>query len=128
MYVGSTVASSGLTQCYSDGIVGEVLFYALHKVLGDAYYTPSLHRVWVKIYSRMLKTIIPVAVSCELKGKAAAAAGKSEDEGPSRTTVMFHAHPPPGSDNDGEPPLKCQEILDNNNSERREQVRPASKV
>lgn len=51
----------------SDGIVGEVLFYTLRMCLGKSIYLPSVHRVWVKVYSRMLRTIVPVAVALELK-------------------------------------------------------------
>lgn len=41
--------------------------------LGDRYYSQSIHAAWVKIYSRMLKTIVPVAISYELKsGKSKA--------------------------------------------------------
>ncbi len=40
-------------------------------VLGDVYYTPQVHSAWVRIYSRMLRTIVPVAVSMELKDGSA---------------------------------------------------------
>jgi hypothetical protein len=50
-----------------DGIVGEVLFWVLKQVLGATAYTAELHTAWIKIYSRMLKTIVPVAVALELK-------------------------------------------------------------
>jgi len=49
------------------GIVGDVLFWTLRKVIGDASYTEEVHRVWVKVYSRMLKTIVPSAVAHELQ-------------------------------------------------------------
>ena len=51
-----------------DAVVGDVLFWTLRKVMGEAYYTLELHKVWVKIYSRMLKTLVPAGVALELKG------------------------------------------------------------
>lgn len=51
----------------TDGIVGEVLFYVLHFVLGPSVYTREVHIAWVKVYNRMIRTIIPVAVSLELR-------------------------------------------------------------
>eukprot|EP01038_Epipyxis_sp_PR26KG_P005052 gene5052-7053_t len=48
------------------GIVGEVLFWALRNCLGDSVYTPECHFGWTKIYSRMLRTMVPVAVAHEL--------------------------------------------------------------
>ena len=50
--------------------MGEVLFWCLKKCLGMKAYTPSVHHAWVKVYSRMLRTIIPVAVALELKGQS----------------------------------------------------------
>lgn len=48
------------------GILGEVMFWTLEKCLGTSY-TPELHRSWVKIFSQMLKVIIPIAIHHELK-------------------------------------------------------------
>lgn len=48
------------------GIVGEVMFWSLRKCLGPVY-DSDVHRVWVKIFSRMLKIMVPVAVSFELR-------------------------------------------------------------
>lgn len=50
-----------------DGVVGEVLFYVLRLCLGPLVYTYDVHRAWVKVYSRMLKVIVPIAISYELK-------------------------------------------------------------
>ena len=47
------------------GIVGEVLFYSVKKCIGPAY-TPNVHLAWIKIFSRMLKYIVPTAVAFEL--------------------------------------------------------------
>jgi uncharacterized membrane protein YgcG len=51
----------------ADGIVGEVLFWALRLVVGTEAYTDQLHSAWVKVYSRMLRVIVPVAISWELE-------------------------------------------------------------
>jgi len=49
------------------GIVGEVLFWALRFVIGNETYTDTTHSAWVKIYSRMLRIIVPAAISWELQ-------------------------------------------------------------
>ena len=41
----------------------------MKRCLGSAY-TQAVHRAWVKVYSRMLRTIVPVAVTLELKGQS----------------------------------------------------------
>jgi hemoglobin-like flavoprotein len=53
------------------GINGEVLFYTLRECLGSGY-TDIAHRGWVKIYSRMLITIVPRVVRFELANTEAA--------------------------------------------------------
>jgi len=55
-----------LVLIFSDGVVGEVLFFVLHTLLGDEVYSRDLHIAWVKIYNRMIRTIIPVAVALEV--------------------------------------------------------------
>jgi hypothetical protein len=50
------------------GIMGEVLFWALRKCLGEIFNTAA-HLVWVKILSTMLRHMVPVAVAYELKTK-----------------------------------------------------------
>ena len=47
--------------------MGEVLFWALREVVGTEFYTDKLHSAWVKVYSRMLRVIVPVAISWELE-------------------------------------------------------------
>ena len=39
--------------------------------VGAELYTYDIHQSWVKIYSRMLKTMVPVAVAHELKDGSA---------------------------------------------------------
>lgn len=51
------------------GIFGEVLFWALKKTLGPEIYTAAVHGAWIKIYSKMLTVIIPVAVAYEINHK-----------------------------------------------------------
>eukprot|EP00401_Gymnodinium_catenatum_P081185 CAMPEP_0117528724 /NCGR_PEP_ID=MMETSP0784-20121206/37461_1 /TAXON_ID=39447 /ORGANISM="" /LENGTH=131 /DNA_ID=CAMNT_0005325017 /DNA_START=314 /DNA_END=709 /DNA_ORIENTATION=- len=53
------------------GVVGEVLFWAIRNVVGSEAYTFEVHQAWVKLYSRMLKTMVPVAVAHELKDGSA---------------------------------------------------------
>jgi len=47
-------------------VVGEVLLWALEKVMG-ASYDAQMNLAWVKVYSRLLMIIIPTAVALELK-------------------------------------------------------------
>lgn len=49
-----------------DGIVGEVLFWTLKEVLGEETYTSQVHFAYVRIFSRMLSVIVPIAVSFEI--------------------------------------------------------------
>ena len=51
--------------------MGEVLFWAIRTCVGADLYTYDIHQAWVKIYSRMLKTMVPVAVAHELKDGSA---------------------------------------------------------
>ena len=47
------------TYDYTDGIVGDVLFWSLRKCIGHEY-DFTTHRAWVRIFSAMLKVrIIP---------------------------------------------------------------------
>ena len=56
---------------YIDGMVGEVLFWSLRQVLGPNDYNLNAHRVWIRVYSRMLKVMVPIAVAHELKDGSA---------------------------------------------------------
>jgi hemoglobin-like flavoprotein len=47
------------------GIVGDVLFYSLQKCLGSESYSEPTERAWIKIYSSMLKHIVPRALHHE---------------------------------------------------------------
>ena len=49
------------------GVVGEVFFWTIHHSLGDEAYTVETHSVWVKIFSRMLSVMVPVALAYEIK-------------------------------------------------------------
>ncbi len=48
--------------------MGEVLFWVLKHCLGQRVYSMATHAAWVKVYSRMLTTIVPIAIGMELKG------------------------------------------------------------
>lgn len=71
----------------TDAVVGEVLFYVLRQCLGPNVYMQDVHQVWVKVYSRMLKTIVPTAVDCELKGYRHHS--EPEQRPPVRASYMF---------------------------------------
>lgn len=71
-----------------DGVVGEVLFYVLKACLGPTIYIASVHRAWVKVYSRMLTTIVPVAISMELKHNSPALQTRTTEM---RSSFMFSA-------------------------------------
>jgi len=43
------------------------LLWTLKRVLGFETYTTAVHQAWLKIYCRMIRTIIPVAVALELR-------------------------------------------------------------
>ena len=49
------------------GIMGESLIWALSKCLGPTVFTPACGRAWVRIFCRMIKIIIPVAVAYEIE-------------------------------------------------------------
>lgn len=52
-----------------DGLFGEVLFWTIKLCVGKAVYDMPTHTAWVKIYSRMLSHIVPIAVKYELQHK-----------------------------------------------------------
>lgn len=43
------------------------MFWTLKTVLGEETYDKRVHEAWVRIFSRMLSVIVPVAVSFEIK-------------------------------------------------------------
>lgn len=53
------------------GVVGEVLFWSIRLCTGPTIYTYEVHQAWVKIYSHMLKTMVPLAVAHELRDNSA---------------------------------------------------------
>mmetsp|Transcript_14090 Transcript_14090/g.23440 ORF Transcript_14090/g.23440 Transcript_14090/m.23440 type:complete len:339 (+) Transcript_14090:50-1066(+) len=53
------------------GVVGEVLFWSIRECLGAELYNFETHGIWVKLYSRMLKTMVPLAVAAEMKDASA---------------------------------------------------------
>lgn len=93
-----------------DGIVGDVLFWTLRRVLGSDYFTPALLRIWIKIYSRMLKSIMPVAVVCELNAEKEGANGVVRQDVAAKM-FPFHAASKLPYDQDDLIPLESQKIL-----------------
>lgn len=53
-------------KCYEYMLVGEVLFWSLHKCLGREY-TKDVHKAWCKIFSRLLDMMVPVAAAHEMQ-------------------------------------------------------------
>ncbi len=51
------------------GIVGEVLFYSLRQVQGPELFTSEAELCWIKVYSAMIRVIVPLAVTYERCGK-----------------------------------------------------------
>lgn len=45
-----------------------MLIYAIKETVGPDAFNPTVHLAWIKIYSRMLRTMVPVAVAHELNG------------------------------------------------------------
>lgn len=58
---------------FTDGLLGDVLFWALERCVGEDIYNHEMHIAWVKIYSRMLRTMVPMAVAHELRNGSAQA-------------------------------------------------------
>lgn len=54
------------SDCCSDGLVGEVLFWSIRQCTGPKIYTYDVHQAWIKIYSHMLRVMVPLAVAYEL--------------------------------------------------------------
>jgi hemoglobin-like flavoprotein len=50
------------------GVVGDVLFWCIKTCIGAEAFTPAVELSWVKIYSKMLQVIVPVAVRYEKEG------------------------------------------------------------
>jgi len=47
--------------------VGEVLFWTLEKVLGPIRFDVELLHTWQKIFSRLLRSLVPLALAHELR-------------------------------------------------------------
>lgn len=47
------------------GVIGEVLFWSLQKILGVDGYTRRVEEAWTKVFSSMLRIIVPIAVAFE---------------------------------------------------------------
>lgn len=47
------------------GIMGDVLFWTLHHVLGREEFQGATEQAWIRVYSSMLKHIIPAMITYE---------------------------------------------------------------
>jgi len=52
------------------GVIGEVMFWTLSQVLGREY-SSDIHTAWMKIFSTMLRVIVPISINYELQSNAA---------------------------------------------------------
>ena len=43
------------------------MLWTIRKVVGDAVYTSDVHHAWVRVYSRMLSLMVPLAVKYEME-------------------------------------------------------------
>lgn len=63
------------------GVIGDVLFWSLQKILADKY-TRRVEEAWTKVFSSMLRIIVPIAVAFERD------AGRAERAAVARAEVM----------------------------------------
>ena len=49
------------------GIMGEVLIWALKRVLGPTAFTVECKNAWIRIFCRMIRIMIPLAVHYEME-------------------------------------------------------------
>lgn len=48
------------------------MFFTLQRVLGDGMYNNAMRMAWIRIFSRMLTIMVPIAVAFEIKTGGAA--------------------------------------------------------
>jgi len=49
-------------KAYEFGVMGEILFHSLRRILGDDTFSKKMETSWVVLYSSMLKHIVPICV------------------------------------------------------------------
>jgi hemoglobin-like flavoprotein len=49
------------------GIIGEIPFWTLKQCIGEEAFTVDVHMAWIQVMSRILKTMVPVALRFELE-------------------------------------------------------------
>ena len=49
------------------GIIGEILFWTIEQCIGVENFTVDVHMAWIHVMSRILKTMVPVALKFELE-------------------------------------------------------------
>jgi hypothetical protein len=95
------------------GIVGEVMFWTLAKVLGQAY-TADVHQAWIKIFSSMMRVIVPIAVHHELKDNTAQQT-RFERQFKAEFGSLFSQSSREGDDDEGGGEAQAQEGFENAN-------------
>ena len=43
------------------------MLWTIRKIVGDAVYTSEVHNAWIRVYSRMLSLMVPLAVKFEME-------------------------------------------------------------
>jgi len=81
----------------------------MRRVMGYNAYTDRVHTVWVKIYNRMLRTIIPVAIKLEMQSRGD---GSSKSSGRSYNSSFIVVEQP----QQHHPTENRQNYSSNNNS------------
>ena len=84
--------------------MGQVLFWSLRSCLGKAYYTYEMHIIWIKVYSRMLRIVVPIAVSYEVNGPSPNMAQRATR----KHSFLFPNEPSPTTDTSEEEQLKSE--------------------
>lgn len=70
------------------GIVGDVLFHTLRQVLGELFSKPA-ETAWKKIYSTMLRIIVPLAIAYEKNGETQVTNMLGEEIGSVSRSAVF---------------------------------------
>ena len=74
------------------GIMGEVLLWSLNHVLGPDIFNLACKKAWIRIYSRMIRIMIPLAVHYEIEsGEAQKARILTQDDVEAPVEVVFNS-------------------------------------
>ena len=78
------------------GIMGEVLIWTLGQVIGPENFTPAHTKAWVRVFCRMIRIMVPLAVQYEIEDGESLRARFSEEGAkeiePSKTASAVDPH------------------------------------